>query len=98
MLTRQKAAPLSGLAYCLIIVRFGIGGAFKTNGPAPSTVFLPSSRSSRSDASRVATRKPVAINVTRELETVGIDDVELVAKTPQADAFHHPQTYSYDRV
>ncbi|EKM57714.1 uncharacterized protein PHACADRAFT_251516 [Phanerochaete carnosa HHB-10118-sp] len=36
------APPLIGLAYCLVIVRFGIHGAFKTDNPVLSTIELPS--------------------------------------------------------
>ncbi|EKM60417.1 uncharacterized protein PHACADRAFT_203622 [Phanerochaete carnosa HHB-10118-sp] len=81
------AAPLSGIAYCLIIVRFGMGGAFETNGPALSTFNLPSLHSSRPSANLGVAVKPVAINITHELETDGTDD-DLAAKTSQTDALH----------
>ncbi|KIP02430.1 hypothetical protein PHLGIDRAFT_122470 [Phlebiopsis gigantea 11061_1 CR5-6] len=59
---RQLHCAVPGIAYCLVIIRFGMGGAFKSS-PQLSTFTIPSSAHSGSRRGNDIAMQPVAVNV-----------------------------------
>ncbi|EKM60338.1 uncharacterized protein PHACADRAFT_189474 [Phanerochaete carnosa HHB-10118-sp] len=90
------AAPLIGFAYCLIIVRFGLRGAFKADSPTLSSKKIPPLQPSYSNP----VAKSAAIDAMHESETVMMGGIEPdAAKTSQTDAvLEWLQTYSPSHV
>ncbi|KIP02850.1 hypothetical protein PHLGIDRAFT_37708 [Phlebiopsis gigantea 11061_1 CR5-6] len=84
--TKDMASPLTGIAYCLIIIRFGMGGGVKRNEQI-STI-LPQSQNSATRNHNIIPLHPIAIRTTYSdrigsvsSETVGEDAKKVVAIT-----------------
>ncbi|KIP05773.1 hypothetical protein PHLGIDRAFT_119539 [Phlebiopsis gigantea 11061_1 CR5-6] len=76
-IVQDMAAPIAGIAYSLIIIRFGRGGAFRRNGQLTTTItVLPSSQPSSSGSSNHIALKPmnVRIHVDRETDEINAED------------------------
>lgn len=78
------SVPLTGIAYALVIVRFGMGGAFR-NGPQLPSFHMPCSRDSASgrNGCSIALRPITRVNLEQHVETDAALDrssVELDAK------------------
>ncbi|EKM60374.1 uncharacterized protein PHACADRAFT_203588 [Phanerochaete carnosa HHB-10118-sp] len=74
------AVPFIGISYCLIIVRFGLNGAFRTGRPALSSIYLPPLQSSRS----ASVAMPMVIDMMRQSGAVGMDNIESATEISKA--------------
>ncbi|KIP01142.1 hypothetical protein PHLGIDRAFT_17413 [Phlebiopsis gigantea 11061_1 CR5-6] len=72
----DMAAPTIGIAFCLIIIRFGMGGAFKNN-PQLSTVALPSSGNSGLRGENHVVMQPMSVHLTTHTQTTETVDISL---------------------
>lgn len=86
----MKEAPIAGIAYSLIIIRFGRGGAFRRNGQLTASVTLPDSQSSGSGGSNHIELKPMNVHIQVDRATDDPDAEDLVinidSKGPVASA------------
>ena len=81
-LTPGQSPPISGIAYCLVILRFALGGAFNQSGASPTSATC--SPSGRNGAQNNMSMDPIRIDISHD--TLSDNEANLFGKAEDGDS------------